>query len=108
MLKNLILLTGFSTFVVFLMIALNIYHGRQLSSVPQTTQTHSAPITPAFDKKTIDSLKKRIPVDANLQEKTQVVTEDSAQGSVVKTSPKAQFSASNSAQQLVATTSAQP
>ncbi len=77
MLKNLLLLSAFSAFCVIIIIGLNIYHGYTLSSLPSTTQKRVVPITPTFDKDTIEKLKERKNVSANLSEKTKVVSEDS-------------------------------
>ena len=77
MLKNLILLSGFSTFVVIVIVGLGIYHDYNKSSLMSNTQVHVIAITPGFDKKTLTSLRKRIPVAVNLQEKSSVVSEDS-------------------------------
>ncbi len=77
MLKNLLLLTGFSTFAVIVIVAFNIYHGYTLSSLPAITQKRVVSIPGTFDKDTIKELQKRKPVPVNLQEKTAVVSEDS-------------------------------
>lgn len=84
MLKNLILLTGFSTFVVIVIVGLNIYHNNSLSSLPGTTQKHVTSISPNFDKKTLESLEKRTPIATDLSEKSKVVSEDS-QASTIPT-----------------------
>lgn len=77
MLKNLLLLSGFSTFVVIIIIGLDIYHGYTLSSLPATTQKHVESIVPNFDKKTLNELKKRVPIQVSLQDKSTVVSDDS-------------------------------
>lgn len=102
MLKNLLLLSGFSTFAVVIIIGLNIYHGFELSSLPSTTQAHVVPIPSTFDKKTLNELKKRVPINVNLQEKSSVVSEDSKVTSVISTEPK------NTVSQTIATGSASP
>lgn len=79
MLKNLLLLAGFSTFVVIVIIGLNIFHDHEVSSLPSATQIHVTAITPNFDIKTLDGLKKRSAVSVSLQEKSSVVSEDSKQ-----------------------------
>lgn len=77
MLKNLLLLTGFSTFVVIIIVGLDVYHKYTLSTLPPKTQKNIVPIESKFDKTTIDSLKKRTPVPVNLQERSSVTSEDS-------------------------------
>jgi hypothetical protein len=77
MLKNLLLLSGFSTFAVIIIIGLNIYHNHELSTLPSTTQVHVVSIPGSFDKKTLNNLKKRVPINVDLLEKSSVVSEDS-------------------------------
>lgn len=77
MLKNLLLLSGFSAFVVAVIIGLNIYHDNSTTSLPLSTQTHVTAISPDFDKKSIDNLKKRVPIETSLTEKSNIVSEDS-------------------------------
>lgn len=76
MLKNLLFLAGFSTFVVIVLIGLDIFHAYTVSKIPKQTQTHVIPIDPSFDKKTIENLKKRAPISSNLTEKSSVISED--------------------------------
>ena len=107
MLKNLLLLTGFSTFVVVVIIGLNIYHDHELSSLPSSTQIHVTAITPNFDTKTLDALKKRSSIDVSLQEKSAVVSEDSKQTTTLPTPTTIiPVSASTSATPFVSTTPA--
>lgn len=77
MLKNLLLLSGFSTFAVIMIVGLNIYHNYSLSSLPNTTQIHVVPITPTFDKKTLDNLKKRTTVESTIEGQSGIISEDS-------------------------------
>lgn len=81
MLKNLLLLSGFSTFAVIIIIGLNVYHNYSLSSLPQSTQTHVIPIPSTFDKKTIAELKKRKPINVTIQGKSEIVSDDSKETS---------------------------
>lgn len=76
MLKNLLLLSGFSTFVVIVLVGLNVYHSLVTSKVSSITQIRIVPIPSAFDSKTIDELKKRTPMIVSLREKSAVVSED--------------------------------
>lgn len=86
MLKNLLLLSGFSTFVVIVIIGLNIYHNYELSSLSSKTQIHVKAIVPSFDKKTLNDLKKRIPISITLQDKSSVISEDAKQtGGILQT-----------------------
>lgn len=68
MLKNLILFSGFTLFVVATWIGLGIYHNTTTSTVSQTTNLRVLPITPSFDKDTIDELKERKEIIVNLRE----------------------------------------
>ena len=81
MLKNLFLLSGFSTFVVIVIIGLNVYHNSITSTVPSTTQIHVVPIPASFDSKTVDDLKKRTPIIVSLKEKSGIVSEDTKKAS---------------------------
>lgn len=86
MLKNLLLLSAFSAFAVVVIIAFNIYHGFTLSSLSSVTQKRVFPITPTFDKETIDKLKERENVNVNLSDKTKVISED-REGQLITPSP---------------------
>lgn len=85
MLKNLLLLAGFSTFVVIVIIGLQVFHDHEVSSLPSSTQTHVTAITPNFDIKTLNDLKKRSAASVSLQEKSAVVSEDSKQTTTLPT-----------------------
>lgn len=76
MFKNLSLLAGFSAFVVFAIIALNIYHTRITSTIPDATKIKSAPIDPTFDMQTLENLKKRNGVTIDLTSRSGVITQD--------------------------------
>lgn len=104
MLKNLILLTGFSTFVVIVIVSLNIYHNHSLSSLPGTTQKHVTPISPNFDKKTLETLEKRSPISVDLDEKSKVTSEDSPSA----TTPTDENESGSGAAKLTPTQSLQP
>lgn len=80
MLKNLLLLSSFSAFVVVVLIGLEIYHNFSTSSLSSRTQTRIESIPPNFDKETLESLKERVPVVVDLSESTNVISEDT-QGS---------------------------
>lgn len=77
MLKNLLLLTAFSTFAVIVIIAFDVYHKIQVSSLSENTKVRVVPIPSNFDIKTIGSLKKRTPISVSLIDKSSVVSEDS-------------------------------
>lgn len=76
MFKNILLLVGFSTFVVFAIIALNIYHTRTTSTIPPITQKYSIPINPSFDLETLQALKNRNSIPVDLTSKSGVITQD--------------------------------
>lgn len=77
MLKNLLFLAGFSTFVVIMVVGLDIYHKSNTSSLQPSTQKRIVPITPTFDKETIENLKQREPITVDLNDKSKVISEDS-------------------------------
>ena len=77
MLKNLLLLTGFSTFSVIIIIAFDVYHKIQISSLSENTKVRVISIPPTFDNKAIVDLKKRTPITVNLTDKSSVTSEDS-------------------------------
>jgi hypothetical protein len=81
MLKNLFLLSGFSTFVVIVLVGFSVYHSSITSIVPAITQIHVIPIPATFDSKTIEELKKRTPVIVSLKEKSGIVSEDTKKAS---------------------------
>ena len=103
MLKNLLLLSGFSTFVVIIVVAFTIYHNSLLPTLSSNTQHHTTAITPTFDKKTLDTLKKRTPLSVNLEEKSSIISEDSKSTS---TNTIASESANTKTYTLQASTSA--
>lgn len=77
MLKNLLLLTGFSTFAVVVIVGLNIYHTRVTSTTPPATRAKIISIDPSFDSKTINELKKRSTISENLTDKPTILLSDS-------------------------------
>ena len=100
MLKNLLLLSGFSTFAVIAIVAFNIYHNYTLSSLPEVTQTRALSIPSTFDSQTIESLRSRKPIQVDLQEKTGVISEDSKNSSTTPVEPEKTPEASRSATQF--------
>lgn len=92
MLKNLIYLSGFSLFVVIVIIFLNIYHANITSTLPATTQQHIKPISSTFDTKTLDELKKRTSITINLDDLSAVTSEDSLNAGSQNTEEKSSSS----------------
>lgn len=76
MLKNLLLLSSFSAFVVVTLIGLEIYHNFTKSSLTSRTQTRIIPIPPNFDTETLEGLKLRNPIDVNLSDKASIFSQD--------------------------------
>lgn len=76
MLKNLLLLSGFSTFVVVVIIGLNIFHNNTLSSLSEHTQQHITPIVSSFDSQTLNELKEREPISVSLTTKSSIISDD--------------------------------
>ena len=68
MLKNLVYLAIFTSFVVLVWIVLTIYHNATSSTISKTVNTQIAPLSPSFDTSVIENLKKRGEVDSNLSE----------------------------------------
>lgn len=85
MLKNLLLLSGFSTFAVIVIISFNIYHNHTLSSLPDVTQQRVVAIPSTFDKQTLMELRKRTPISVSLFDKTEVVSEDAKDTPITQT-----------------------
>lgn len=77
MIKNLLFLAGFSTFVVIVIVGLDIYHKSKISSLQPSTQRRVIPITPTFDKEALENLKQREPIAVDLSEGSTVISEDS-------------------------------
>lgn len=52
-----LMVSGFAIVVVW--VGFNIYHNAKTSTIPEATSIQIAPISPSFDTKTIDIIKKR-------------------------------------------------
>lgn len=80
MLKNLVYLAAFTTFVVLVWISLSIYHSIKSSTITADVGLQIVPLPPTFDKSVIDGLSKRlqVPVDLSLQ----IIATKSAQSSI--------------------------
>ena len=85
MLKNFLYLTAFSTFVVIVIVALDVYHKYQVSSLKENTKRRVISISPNFDEKTLESLKSRVPINVTLEGKSTVVSVDSKSGVLTPT-----------------------
>ena len=85
MLKNFLYLTAFSTFVVIVIVALDVYHKYQVSSLKENTKRRVISISPNFDEKTLESLKSRVPINVTLEGKSTVVSVDSKSGDLTPT-----------------------
>ncbi len=68
MLKNLVYLAIFTSFVVLVWMILSIYHNVTSSTISTTISTQIAPLAPSFDVSAIDNLKKRAEVSSNRSE----------------------------------------
>lgn len=66
MLKNLVYLAIFTTFLVAVVIGLNIYHNVTKSTVSSDAAIQIIPITPRFNEDTIKMLQSRTSVQVNL------------------------------------------
>lgn len=80
MLKNLVYLAAFTTFVVLVWISLSIYHSIKSSTITANVSLQIVPLPPTFDTSVIDGLSKRlqVPVDLSLQ----IIATKSAQSSI--------------------------
>ena len=97
MIKNLLILSGFTAFVVFLWIGLTVFHNSVDTQIPTTTQKRIIPITPAFDIKTLDALKKREIIKTNLTSQPQLLNDSATKSSALNTPISIPSSASSSA-----------
>ncbi len=75
MLKNLIFLFGFSTFVTIVWISSTVYHNTVTSKISPVNKSRIAPIDSSFDKDSIDKLKTRENIRADLTESTSILTD---------------------------------
>lgn len=57
--KDILFLLVSASILVFAWIAFSIYHNLATSTISQTLETSISPINPAFDKKTLEALRKR-------------------------------------------------
>lgn len=57
--KDLVFLLASASILVLVWIAFSIYHNLATSTIPQTLETSISPISPTFDKKTLEGLKQR-------------------------------------------------
>jgi len=97
MIKNLLILSGFTAFVVFLWIGLTVFHNSVDTQIPATTQSRIIPITPNFDITTLDSLKKREVIQTNLATEAQLLNDSATKSSSIVTPFSVPTSASESA-----------
>lgn len=74
MLKNLLYFAIFSTFLVLVVVGLNVYHNFTTSTVANDTSIKIVPITPSFDIKTIKMLESRLSIPVNLSEQVSFPT----------------------------------
>lgn len=70
MLKNLLYIAMLTTFVVVSWIILTVYHNISSSTISKDTTARITPIPPSFDRETIEKLKVKKVVPADLSEKT--------------------------------------
>ena len=87
--KNIILFSGVTFFMVFAWISLSIYHNQTTSTITPNVQTQIAPIVPKFDTQTLNNLKTRTPVEVNLSQAMQLFGKVTLLSSVsAKTTPQ--------------------
>ena len=105
MLKNFLLLTAFSTFVVIVIVGLDVFHKYQVSTLKENTQKRVLPISPNFDNDTLEGLKKRIPISVSLEGKSSVVSEDTSSGGTPTPTPSSALTPTGSLLQQQVTAS---
>lgn len=76
MLKNFLYLAAFSTFAVIVYVAVTVYHELKVSPLKPQTQENIIPISPNFDKETLNKLKDRKKIQVNLNLKSVVFSGD--------------------------------
>lgn len=77
MIKNLIFLFGFSTFVTVVWISGTIYHNSVTSKITPADKMNIEKIEPEFDTKIIGQLEARQEVSANLEENVSIIDNES-------------------------------
>lgn len=73
MLKNLIFLFGFSTFVTIVWISTTLYHNSVTSKISEANKVKIAPIDPNFDIATLESLDGRQIITVNLSNNLSII-----------------------------------
>lgn len=73
MLKNLIFLFGFSTFVTIVWISTTIYHNSVTSKISEANKTKIEPINPNFDIQSLESLDARQSIIVNLSDNLNII-----------------------------------
>ena len=73
MLKNLIFLFGFSTFVTIVWIGTTIYHNSVTSKISEANKIKIEPINPSFDMETLESLDGRQIITVNLSNNLSII-----------------------------------
>jgi hypothetical protein len=73
MLKNLIFLFGFSTFVTIVWIVTTLYHNSVTSQISKANQVRIEPINPSFDMETLESLDGRQIITVNLSNNLSII-----------------------------------
>lgn len=73
MLKNLIFLFGFSTFVTVVLISTTLFHNSVTSRISKANQVRIEPINPSFDSETLESLDGRQTITVNLSNNLSII-----------------------------------
>lgn len=81
MLKNLIFLFGFSTFVIIVWIGTTFYHNSATSKISESNQRKIEPIDSNFDLETLEQLDTRQEIPVDLSEQLNIIEEDEATSS---------------------------
>lgn len=76
MLKNLIFLFGFSTFVTIVWIGTTIFHNSVTSRISESNQLKITPIDPTFDLETLEALETRESIPVNLENSLSIIEAD--------------------------------
>ena len=72
MLKNLVYLAIFTTFIVLVWIGVTIYHNFSTTTISEVTQIQIVPIKATFNKETVSNLKRRKQINADLSQPSSI------------------------------------
>jgi len=89
MLKNLIFLFGFSTFVTIVWVATTVYHNSITSQITPANKVRIQTINATFDTDTIDRLEGREEIRADLSEDVSIIANSDELDEIIESSQSA-------------------